>query len=58
MRGLQIGFCRVLADGYWVGKIGDCSREWFDMVESLRDNLCYYEKLEDKYKFSIAAARR
>ena len=37
-------FCRVLADSYRDGWNGDCSREWFDMVESLRDNLCYYEE--------------
>ena len=35
--------CRGLAEGYRGGRIGDSSREWVDMVEGLKDNLCYYE---------------
>ena len=30
---------RGLADGYRVGRVGNCSSEWADMVEGLRDNL-------------------
>ena len=44
MRRVQIGVCRVHTDGYRAGRIGECSREWVDMVEGLRDNLCYYEE--------------
>ena len=41
---MQIGFCRGLADDYRGGRIGDCSREWVDMVECLKNNHCYYEE--------------
>ena len=44
MRGMQIGFSRRLADGFRGGRIGDCSRVGVDMLEGLKDNLCYYEE--------------
>ena len=42
MRGVQIEFCRGIADGFKGGRIGNCSRELVDLVEGLRVNLCYY----------------
>ena len=48
MREVQIGFSRGLADIYRYGRIGDCSRNWVDMVEGLKDNLCYYKEARRK----------